>query len=122
MQSTALTVNEYLQEVPAERKPALERLRGLCQVLLPEHTECMRYGMACYERDGQVEAAFASQKNFIALYITKLEVMDAHRSLLTGRGISIGKGCIRYSQPERIDFAVVESLLKATRESCGKTC
>jgi hypothetical protein len=36
--------------------------------------------------------------------------------------VSLGKGCIRYSRPERIDFAVVESLLRATVESTGEVC
>jgi uncharacterized protein YdhG (YjbR/CyaY superfamily) len=82
----------------------------------------MAYGMPSYSRNGQVEVGFASQKNFIALYILKNDVVDAHRDLLKGKGVSLGKGCIRYSRPERIDFQIVERILKAAQESSGIIC
>ena len=122
MQSTAKTVTDYLDEVPAERKAALTRLRDLCCALLTDFEESMRYGGPCYARNGEVEVGFASQKNFIGLYILRTDVMDAHRDLLKGKGVSLGKGCIRYSKPEKINFKVVEMMLKATQESTGGIC
>ena len=50
------------------------------------------------------KVGFASQKNFIGLYIVKADVMNAHLELLKVKGVSLGKGCIRYSKPEKIDF------------------
>ncbi len=82
----------------------------------------MLYGGPCYSRNGEVEVGFASQKNFIALYILRIDVMNAHRDLLKVKGVSLGKGCIRYSKPEKIDFKVVEMMLKATQESRGVIC
>jgi len=69
-----------------------------------------------------VEVGFASQKNFIGLYILRTDVMDAHKDQLEAKGVSIGKGAIRYSKPERIDFKVVESMLRATVQSTGRVC
>ena len=122
MQSTAKNVADYLQEVPAERKPALSRLRELCRATLTGYQESMSYGLPSYSRDGEIEVGFASQKHFIGLYILKNDVMDAHRDLLNIKGVSLGKGCIRYSKPDKIDFQVVEMLLKATLESTGVIC
>jgi len=122
MQSTAKNVNEYLDEVPAERKAVLTKLRKLCRASLKEFEETMMYGMPVYVRNGQAEVSFASQKNFIALYILKKDVMDSHRDLLKVKGVSLGKGCIRYSKPEKIDFKVVEMMLKATQESASAIC
>jgi hypothetical protein len=48
--------------------------------------------------------------------------MNAHRDLLKVKGVSLGKGYIRYSKPEKIDFNVVEKMLKATRESTVMVC
>ncbi len=31
----------------------------------------------------------------------------------------LGKGCIRYSNPDKIDFKIVEMMRNATRESTG---
>ena len=122
MQSTANNVNEYLAEIPAERKAVLTKLRELCRASLKEFEETMMYGMPVYVRNGEAEVSFASQKNFIALYILKKDVMDSHRDLLKVKGVSLGKGCIRYSKPETIDFKVVEMMLKATQESAGAIC
>lgn len=122
MQSKAKTVSAYLKEVPAERKAALKQLRELCRRELTGFKESMVYGGPCYSRNGEVEIGFMNQKNFIGLYILRTDVMKAHKDLLTGRGVSYGKGCIRYSKPERIDFNVVESMVRATAESEGKVC
>jgi uncharacterized protein YdhG (YjbR/CyaY superfamily) len=82
----------------------------------------MSYGGPAYSRNGEVEVGFASQKHFIGLYILRTDVMNAHRALLKVKRVSLGKGCIRYSKPEKIDFTIVEKLLKATVESTGAIC
>jgi uncharacterized protein YdhG (YjbR/CyaY superfamily) len=122
MQSIAKNVTAYLEEVPPERKAALIRIRKLCLAVLKGFEESMQYGGPCYSRNGVIEVGFASQKHFIGLYILRTDVMKTHRDMLKIKGISLGKGCIRYSKPERIDFEVVEKMLKATLESTGEVC
>ena len=120
MQSQAQTVDDYLKEIPAGRLDALKKRRRLCKQHLKGFRESMVYGMPCYSRDGAVEVAFASQKNNLALYILRKDVLDAHRRLFPPS--SIGKGCIRYRNPEKIDYIVVESLLMSTCDSTGEIC
>ncbi len=122
MQSQAKDVTAYLEEVPTERKAALEEIRRQCLAVLKGFEESMQYGGPCYSRNGVVEVGFASQKHFIGLYILRTDVMNAHKELLKIKGVSLGKGCIRYSKPEKIDFNVVKSLLKATLQSTGEVC
>jgi uncharacterized protein YdhG (YjbR/CyaY superfamily) len=131
MQSSAKTVPAYLKKVPTEeRKAALKQLRDLCRLTLTGFKESMSYGMPGYSRTGVVvpcwddKVGFASQKNFIALYTlcVRTDVMNAHRYLLNIPGVTLGKGCIRYSKPEKIDFKVGEKMLKATVESAGEVC
>jgi uncharacterized protein YdhG (YjbR/CyaY superfamily) len=104
MQSEAKTVTEYLREVPEVRRKALTRLRALCLEALPGYEQTMRYGMPGYSRNGVGEAGFASKKNYISLRILKQDVLDANRDRL--QGLSVGKGCIRYTTPKKIDFGV----------------
>lgn len=120
MISQATDVAAYMDEIPAERQAALKKLRVLCRKTLKGYAECMEYGMPCYKRDGTIEVGFASQENYIALYVMKREVVDEHRAALAGA--SLGKGCIRFSRPEKIDFDVVASLLKATVVSKSEPC
>jgi len=108
MKSEATTVEEYLADVPEERRPALETLRTLCLEELAGYEEEMQYGMASYSREGSMEVAFASQKNYISLYVRE-SVINANTNLLDG--LSVGKGCIRFKRPEQIDPTAVRPLL-----------
>ena len=125
MQSKAPTVDEYLKEVAAnrltaDRLPALQQLRRLCRKHLRGFEESMVYGLPGYSRAGIVEVGFASQKNNIALYILRQDVLDAHRAEFAPS--TVGKGCIRYRNPDRIDFRVVQKMLNATRKATGPVC
>ncbi|MDQ3003955.1 MAG: DUF1801 domain-containing protein [Chloroflexota bacterium] len=117
MQSNARDVTTYIQEAPAERQEVLVRLRAMCREHLPSLEETMDYMVPSYKRNGAVEVAFASQKYFIALYILRKPVMDAYREQLKGQ--SIGKGCIRYTKPEKVDFTIVKKLLSDTEKAEG---
>ena len=120
MYSTASDVLTYLQHVPQDRVACLTELRQLCLNTLIGYEEGMDYGMPCYKKHGKFEVAFASQKRYIALYIAKQSVIDAYRAEL--QGLSVGKGCIRYSKPEKVDFRVIAKLLSATRDSPEQAC
>ena len=80
----------------------------------------MAYGMLSYHKDGVVEVAFASQKNYISLYLLKEGIISDNENLLGG--LNLGKGCIRYSKPEKIDLKVVSRLLKESMLSERPVC
>ena len=124
MQSQAKTVTAYLKEVSVERKAALKKLRDLCCKHLTGFEEGITYGGPTHSRNGEAEVGFASQKNFTGLYTLRVrtDVMNAHNDKLKFKGVTFGKGAIRYSKPEHNDFNVVESMLHATQESEGKVC
>jgi uncharacterized protein YdhG (YjbR/CyaY superfamily) len=80
----------------------------------------MEYGVPAYKRNGVVEVAFASQKQYISLYVLKKDVLDRHRKALAG--CSMGKGCIRFPKADRIDFTIVTALLRDTAKSKSTPC
>jgi len=59
------------------------QLRRVCQQALKNYDETMDYGMPVYKRDGVMEVSFASQKQYIALYVLKQDVVERHRSKLS---------------------------------------
>jgi uncharacterized protein YdhG (YjbR/CyaY superfamily) len=121
MKSEATTVEEYLADVPEERRPAVETLRTLCLDELAGYEEGMQYGMPSYSRDGSaVEVAFASQRNYISLYVLRESVIKDNAHLLDG--LSVGKGCIRFKRPEQIDPEVVRPLLSGSATDTGPIC
>ena len=120
MQSSAANVAKYLEEQPDERQSVLRKLRRLCRSQLKGYHEGMEYGMPTYNRSGTVEVAFASQKQYVSLYVLKKGVLDRHRQTLSS--CKIGKGCIRFPKPEKIDFKQIAALLsdvaRANEEPC----
>lgn len=122
MQSKAPDVTTYVAEAPEERRAALLRLRELCLGTLAGYEEGMQYGMPTYARGGTPEVAFASQRNYISLYIMKSEAVEGQREALAAAKIKVGKGCINFTKPERIPFEIVQSLLTAAVASPETPC
>ena len=56
----------------------------------------------------------------MALYVLKKEVLDRFRPALAKA--DLGKGCIRFSNPSKIDFDVVRQLLAASAASDAPVC
>ncbi|WP_327302434.1 DUF1801 domain-containing protein [Streptomyces sp. NBC_01298] len=118
VQSRAEDVDAYLAEVPEGRREALVRLRELCRTELRGFTEAMAYGMPVYERDGVGEIAFASQKQYVSFYLMRAEVREAFGARLADH--DMGKVCLRFRTPEKIDFVLLRDLLRATAAAPGK--
>jgi len=110
MISKAANVKDYIAEVPEDRRAAITKLRNLCKKNLVGFEESLDYGMPVYKRDSVLRFAFASQKQYISIYgCGSPQVKDLRAKLA---GTSKGKGCVRFTNPEKIDFAVVGELLQ----------
>ncbi|MGA2837748.1 MAG: DUF1801 domain-containing protein [Acidimicrobiales bacterium] len=118
MKSSAATVGDYVGQLDGTRRPVGELMRAACREHLGGYQELMARGMPTYARDGQPEVAFAKQATYLSLYILKKDVLDGHRADL--RDLSVGKGCIRFRQPDRIDWALVGALLDETVDSIDR--
>jgi hypothetical protein len=132
MQSTAKTVNDYLNELPEERKVAFLKLRERILNNLPKgFEEQMSYGMLGYVvphdlyPDGyhcnpKLPLPFmniASQKNFIALYHLGIyaipELLEWFASEFpkhSSQKLDIGKSCIRFEKLDQIPFDLIAEL------------
>jgi len=113
-------VDEYLAAAPLERRQALTELRDACLRFLPGFIETFHLGMPSYEREDGVEIAFASQKQYLSFYVSRTDVIDAHRPRLDG--LDIGKGYIRHESPEEVDLDVINSILKMNAMTTGAIC
>jgi uncharacterized protein YdhG (YjbR/CyaY superfamily) len=120
MTSDAKSVDAFLENVPEQRLDALKRIRSLIRETHPAHEETMEYGMPSYRKDGAVELAFNSQRQYISLYLLKEGVLDAFRDRFPKS--AMGKGCIRYRNPERIDFELMCEMLLAHAASGSLAC
>ena len=120
MQSSAKDVDTYIQQAPEDRREALTKLRNLCRRELKGFEENIFYGMPGYSRHGAVEIGFANQRNYISFYVLRQEALASQRTALAG--LNVGKGCIRYTTPEKINYTVIRKMLVATQRSKGEVC
>jgi uncharacterized protein YdhG (YjbR/CyaY superfamily) len=119
VQSTAATVDEYMQTVEPDRREALDRLRGLCREILVGWDEKMGWGMPGYGPPGSDPVvSWNSQKRHIALYAGRAAIESAGDGLNV-KGVSLGGGCIRYSRPAVMDFDVIADMLRHIRANKG---
>ena len=108
MKSEAKTVEEYLEALEGERKEAIAKLRELVLKIQPNMNESMKYHMPTYsQKDNYI--AFASQKQYISLYIRSNELLLKYK-LKLGK-VSLGKNCIRFRKLADMNFDVIENLL-----------
>lgn len=110
MYSNAATVDDYMQEVPEERREALARIRTLCQASLPDYEETIDSGKPVYKKDGDSKVAFSSQEHHIAFYAYEPSVREAYEADFSDPH----EGMVQFNKSEAVDFELIEKLLHDT--------
>lgn len=132
MQSQAVTVEQYVAELPADRQQSITALRKTIRKNLPKgFAEGMGYGMIGYVVPHSIYPpgyhcnpklplcfiSLASQKNFIALYHMGLYADGGLLKWFTGEytkagvgKLDMGKSCIRFKKPENIPYTLIGEL------------
>ena len=132
MQSTAKTPEDYINELPLDRKEAIQKLREVILKNLPEgFIEVMSYGMIGYvvphsiypkgyHANPKLPLGFmniASQKNYIAVHHIGLYGSDKLTEWFTNEypkhsktKLDMGKGCLRFKKPDLIPFDLIGEL------------
>ena len=133
MQIKADSVIDYLNQIPAERKDAMNKLRQTILDNLPKgFEETMSYGMigyvvphslypAGYHCDPKLPLPFmsiASQKNFVAFYHMGIYANPELLALFQEEypkhvktKLDMGKSCIRFKKPDQMPFELLGKLV-----------
>lgn len=134
MISKAQSPSEYLNEVPAERLPAIKKLRNTILENLPSgFEEGMSYGMIGYYVPHSIYPngyhcdtklplpfmSFASQKNSINFYHMGIyankdlyEWFVSEYSIFSKKKLDIGKSCMRFKREEDIPYQLIGQLVQ----------
>ncbi|AKU90759.1 iron chaperone [Vulgatibacter incomptus] len=134
--SRATTVEEYLAELPSDRRAAIETVRRVILDNLPSgFEEGMQYGMPTYyvplsvhpdTYNGQplMVAALASQKGYMAVYLMTIYARPELRSWFetayraTGKRFDAGKSCVRFRTLDDLPLELVgEAIAKVDLET-----
>ncbi len=139
MQSKAATVEQYLKELPADRRAAISAVRDVIRKNIdPLCQETMSYGMIGYVIPHSVYppgyhcdpklplpfAGLASQKNHMAVYLMSVycgcDGNDPTEHVKwfqtawtkTGKKLDMGKSCIRFTKLENLAIDVIGEAIR----------
>ena len=134
MTSSATTPEQYINELPADRKYPITKLRDVILKNLPKgFKETMFYGMLGYVVPHEIYpggyhcdpklplpyANIASQKNFIAFYHMGVYAIPELLKWFTKEypknspaKLDMGKSCIRFKKSEHIPYKLIGELIK----------
>src|SRR5437016_1846375 len=105
MQSSAKTVQEYLKELPADRREAINAVRGVILANLPKgYEECMSYGMI-----GYVVPHSIYPKGYQCNPKLKAWFEKAWKD--AGKKFDMGGGCVRFKKLEDVPLEVIGQLV-----------
>ena len=135
VKSSATTVEEYLEELPADRRETIETVRKVVLENLPDgYEESMNWGMISYEiplsrypktynKQPLGYAALASQKNYCTLYLMTAYAHSEQEKKLreafakAGKKLDMGKCCIRFKTAADLPLdAIGEAVASSTPE------
>jgi len=131
MRSEARTVDEYLANLPDDRREAIEAVRQTILRNLPSgYEEAMNWGMITYQVPLAVHpdtyngaplmyAALASQKHHMAVYLTSIYADAQARETFetqyrkTGKRYDAGKSCIRFRKLDDLPLELIADAVAA---------
>jgi hypothetical protein len=132
VKSTATTVEEYLEELPEERRAVVAGVRDVILRHLPEgYRESLNWGMICYEvplerypdtynKQPLGYAALAAQKNGYSLHLM-CAYQDSEQERLLREGfasaglkLDMGKSCVRFRKLEDLPLEVIGRAVAST--------
>lgn len=134
MHSDAKTVDQYVNELPEDRRVIIEKIRKVINDNIPKgFEETMGYGMAGYvvpfstypkgyRCDPKVQlpfAGFASQKNHIAVYHMGMYAIPGiydwfvnEYTQRVGKAPDLGKSCLRFRPKQNIPYELIGELFQ----------
>lgn len=130
--SNATTVKGYLDELPADRRKVVSKVRNIVRRNLPKgYEEKMNWGMICYQvplkvvpetYNGQplCYAALAAQKNYHALYLMnvygdkKTSAWFKEEFKKAGKKLDMGKSCVRFRSLDDLPLDTIAEVIAKT--------
>ena len=133
MQSKAITITEYLKELPPDRRKAIRAVRKVIKDNLPAgYVEGVQYGAIGYFVPHSIYpngyhcdpsqplpfVGLASQKNHMGLYMFCLYTNGADQKrfrdawVKSGKKLDMGKSCVRFKKLEDVPLDVVGQAIK----------
>jgi uncharacterized protein YdhG (YjbR/CyaY superfamily) len=107
----AADIDEFLADLPADQRSALQRLRGQIRRAAPEATEAIAYGVPALKLDGRPFVSLGAAKGHCSFYVQSPAVIEAHADELGAYRLT--KGSIGFQPDRDLPDELVTKLVRA---------
>lgn len=111
MPTKPTSIDDYLANVPADRRAALERLRRTIHSIQPNLEECISYSMPAFRHEGRVVAGFQATASGCSYYPFSGTTLGALGAELSA--YSQTKSALHFKADTPLPKALVRRLLAA---------
>jgi uncharacterized protein YdhG (YjbR/CyaY superfamily) len=104
------SIDQYLANLTASQRIALEKLRKAIRSAAPKAEECISYQIPAYRQNGML-VGFGATARHCAFYLMSVSTVAAHKDEL--KDYDTSKGTIRFAAENPLPSALVRKLVKA---------
>jgi len=105
------SIDDYLATLPEDKRAALEKLRRIIRIAVPDATEVISYRIPAYKYHGKLLVGFAAFKDHCSFFVMSTNVMRAHAVKL--KSYDVTKSGIHFPVNKPLPAALVKKLVKA---------
>lgn len=108
--------DRYLDNLPPERREAVDRVWNVVRDNMPEgYSEEIGPKFLTFKADDEMYVALANQKNYVSLYLMPLYVFPEVKARLdsSGKKLKCGKSCINFKAAEELPLETIGEIVGA---------
>jgi uncharacterized protein YdhG (YjbR/CyaY superfamily) len=103
-------VDEYMAQLPEERRAVMEQLRSTIRAAAPDATEVITYNMPGFRLDGRFLVSYEAFKRHYSLFPWSDAMVEELGDAL--RPYAVGKGTIRFPADEPIPLELITRIVE----------
>lgn len=104
------TIDDYLADLPADQRKALQKLRRTIRAAAPKAEECISYQIPAF-RQGRLLVGFGAAARHCSFFPMNSKTVAAFKTELEKYDTS--KGTIRFTTDKPLPAALVRNIVKA---------
>jgi uncharacterized protein YdhG (YjbR/CyaY superfamily) len=103
-------VDEYMAQLPEDRRAVMEQLRSTIRAAAPDATEVITYNMPGFRLDGRFLVSYEAFKRHYSLFPWSDAMVEELGEAL--RPYAVGKGTIRFPADEPIPLELITCIVE----------
>ncbi len=101
-------IDKYLNNVDADQRAELERIRQMIKSIVPEAQEVISYGMPVFKVDGKYLVGIAAFKGHMSIFPGAAPIKSLADRL---SGFKLSKGTVQFTLEKRLPDEIIKQIV-----------